>query len=150
MPVNYASLCKMPNPPCLKRYRCFTWVPSKICTQSLAFSLITCIYSCVFKDIVLKHADSWTSLGKMATQTPCPIKSSKESFQQFRKVAMEKEERERARKLQMEAGREKSSTDKSGYKQNPIFQATQCVTLCYISFILEEFQSLPGWRHDSS
>ncbi|XP_016118105.1 bromodomain testis-specific protein-like [Sinocyclocheilus grahami] len=69
------------------------------------------------KDIVLKHADSWTSLGKMATQTPCQIKSSKESFQQFRKVAMEKEERERARKLQMEAGREKSSTDKSGLTQ---------------------------------
>ncbi|XP_043097359.1 bromodomain testis-specific protein isoform X2 [Puntigrus tetrazona] len=69
------------------------------------------------KDIVLKHADSWTSLGKMATQTPCPIKSSKESFQQFRKVAMEKEERERARKLQMEAGREKSSADKSGLTQ---------------------------------
>ncbi|XP_042581727.1 bromodomain testis-specific protein-like isoform X2 [Cyprinus carpio] len=69
------------------------------------------------KDIVLKHVDSWTSLGKMATQTACPIKSSKESFQQFRKVAMEKEERERARKLQMEAGREKSSTDKSGLTQ---------------------------------
>ncbi|KTG03074.1 hypothetical protein cypCar_00028740 [Cyprinus carpio] len=69
------------------------------------------------KDIVLKHADSWTSLGKMATQTPCPIKSSKESFQQFRKVAMEKEERERARKLQMEAGREKSNSDKSGLTQ---------------------------------
>ncbi|XP_059416460.1 bromodomain testis-specific protein-like isoform X2 [Carassius carassius] len=69
------------------------------------------------KDIVLKHADSWTSLGKMATQTPCPIKSSKESFQQFRKVAIEKEERERARKLQMEAGREKSNSDKSGLTQ---------------------------------
>uniref|UniRef100_A0A672RWZ0 Bromodomain testis-specific protein-like n=1 Tax=Sinocyclocheilus grahami TaxID=75366 RepID=A0A672RWZ0_SINGR len=69
------------------------------------------------KDIVLKHADSWTSLGKMATQTPCPIKSSKESFQQFRKVAMEKEERERARKLQIEAGREKSNSNKSGLTQ---------------------------------
>ncbi|XP_016325252.1 bromodomain testis-specific protein-like isoform X4 [Sinocyclocheilus anshuiensis] len=69
------------------------------------------------KDIVLKHADSWTSLGKMATQTLCPIKSSKESFQQFRKVAMEKEERERARKLQIEAGREKSNSDKSGLTQ---------------------------------
>ncbi|KAK7144652.1 hypothetical protein R3I94_010924 [Phoxinus phoxinus] len=69
------------------------------------------------KDIVLKHADSWTSLGKMATQTPCPIKSSKESFQQFRKVAIEKEERERARKLQLEAGREKSGTDKSSLTQ---------------------------------
>ncbi|XP_051996683.1 bromodomain testis-specific protein-like [Xyrauchen texanus] len=69
------------------------------------------------KDIVLKNADSWTSLGKMAAQTPCTIKSSKESFQQFRKVAMEKEERERARKLQLEAGREKSSTDKTGVMQ---------------------------------
>ncbi|XP_039547340.1 bromodomain testis-specific protein isoform X2 [Pimephales promelas] len=69
------------------------------------------------KDIVLKHADSWTSLGKMATQTLCPIKSSKESFQQFRKVAIEKEERERARKLQLEAGREKSGTDKSSLTQ---------------------------------
>ncbi|XP_051569108.1 bromodomain testis-specific protein-like [Myxocyprinus asiaticus] len=69
------------------------------------------------KDIVLKNADSWTSLGKMAAQTPCTIKSSKESFQQFRKVAMEKEERERARKLQLEAGREKSSTDKNSVMQ---------------------------------
>ncbi|KAA0713064.1 Bromodomain testis-specific protein [Triplophysa tibetana] len=66
------------------------------------------------KELVLKNADSWTSLGKMASLAPCTIKSSKESFQQFRKVAMEKEERERARKLQLEAGREKSSTDKSG------------------------------------
>ncbi|XP_026069642.1 bromodomain testis-specific protein-like isoform X2 [Carassius auratus] len=69
------------------------------------------------KDIVLKHADSWTSLGKMATQNLCPIKSSKESFQQFRKVAMEKEERERARKLQMEIGRGKINSDKSGLTQ---------------------------------
>ncbi|XP_056606007.1 bromodomain testis-specific protein isoform X2 [Triplophysa dalaica] len=66
------------------------------------------------KDLILKNADSWTSLGKMASLAPCTIKSSKESFQQFRKVAMEKEERERARKLQLEAGREKSNTDKSG------------------------------------
>lgn len=91
--------------------------------HSLVFFPITWTCSRVFKDIVLKHADSWTSLGKLATQTPCPIKSSKESFQQFRKVAMEKEEREKARKLQMEAGREKSSTDKSGYKQNLVFKA---------------------------
>lgn len=103
--------------------------------HSLVFSPITWTCSRVFKDIVLKHADSWTSLGKMATQTPCPIKSSKESFQQFRKVAMEKEERERARKLQMEAGREKSSTDKSGYKQNLIFKATVYkAVLCKLHF----------------
>lgn len=80
----------------------------------------------MFKDIiVLKNADSWTSLGKMAALTPCTIKSSKESFQQFRKVAMEKEEREKARKLQLEAGREKSSTDKSGYTENFTFKITQ-------------------------
>ncbi|XP_051986213.1 bromodomain testis-specific protein isoform X2 [Xyrauchen texanus] len=69
------------------------------------------------KDFVLKNADSWTCLGKMATQNTCTIKSSKESFQQFRKVAMEKEERERARKLQLEVGREKSCTDKSSLMQ---------------------------------
>ncbi|XP_056315783.1 bromodomain testis-specific protein isoform X2 [Danio aesculapii] len=80
------------------------------------------------KDIVLKHADSWTSLGKLATQTPCTIKSSKESFQQFRKVAMEKEERERARKLQLEAGREKSSTDKSCLTQQPQKTKLECQT----------------------
>ncbi|KAL7891139.1 hypothetical protein AOLI_G00006150 [Acnodon oligacanthus] len=68
-------------------------------------------------EIVLKNADSWTSLGKMATLAPSTIRSSKESFQQFRKVAMEKEERERARKLQLEAGREMSATDKSSLTQ---------------------------------
>ncbi|XP_058258800.1 bromodomain testis-specific protein isoform X4 [Hemibagrus wyckioides] len=68
-------------------------------------------------EIVLKHADSWTSLGKMAALAPATIRSSKESFQQFRKAAMEKEERERARKLQLEAGREKNGSDKSSLTQ---------------------------------
>ncbi|XP_076846561.1 bromodomain testis-specific protein isoform X2 [Brachyhypopomus gauderio] len=68
-------------------------------------------------DIVLKNADSWTSLGKMAALAPSALRSSKESFQQFRKVAMEKEERERARKLQMEAGQERGSSDKSSLTQ---------------------------------
>ncbi|KAK3575282.1 hypothetical protein QTP86_023402 [Hemibagrus guttatus] len=73
---------------------------------------------CIAKtEIVLKHADSWTSLGKMAALVPATIRSSKESFQQFRKAAMEKEERERARKLQLEAGRERSSSDKSSLTQ---------------------------------
>lgn len=49
----------------------------------------------------------------MAAFAPSAIRSSKESFQQFRKVAMEKEERERARKLQLEAGRERNGSDKS-------------------------------------
>ncbi|XP_030646936.1 bromodomain testis-specific protein [Chanos chanos] len=69
------------------------------------------------KDIVLKNAESWASLGKMATLAPSTIKSSKESFQQFRKVAMEKEERERARKLQMEASRDKKGSDKCSVTQ---------------------------------
>ncbi|XP_028817332.1 bromodomain testis-specific protein isoform X2 [Denticeps clupeoides] len=65
------------------------------------------------KDIVLKNADSWASLGKMASLAHSTIKSSKESFQQFRKVAMEKEERERAlRRQQLEAGHDKKATDK--------------------------------------
>ncbi|MCJ8729640.1 hypothetical protein PDJAM_G00108730 [Pangasius djambal] len=68
-------------------------------------------------EIVLKHADSWTNLGKMSALAPSAIRSSKESFQQFRKVAMEKEERERARKLQLEAGRERSGSDKSSLTQ---------------------------------
>ncbi|KAK1165164.1 bromodomain-containing protein 3-like isoform X1 [Acipenser oxyrinchus oxyrinchus] len=63
------------------------------------------------KDIRIKNVDSWASLGKMATSTPSIIKSSSESFQQFRKAAMEKEEREKAlRKLQMgQPGRERKS-----------------------------------------
>ncbi|XP_053353982.1 bromodomain testis-specific protein isoform X1 [Clarias gariepinus] len=70
-------------------------------------------------EIILKHADSWTSLGKMASLAPAAIRSSKESFQQFRKAAMEKEEREKARKLQLEAGRERSSSDKSSLTPQP-------------------------------
>ncbi|KAJ7986417.1 hypothetical protein DPEC_G00339680 [Dallia pectoralis] len=47
------------------------------------------------KDIVLKNADSWASLGKMAVTTPSTVKSSKESFDKFRRAAIEKE-REKA------------------------------------------------------
>ncbi|MGH0151411.1 UNVERIFIED_CONTAM: hypothetical protein FKN15_020221 [Acipenser sinensis] len=63
------------------------------------------------KEIRIKNVDSWASLGKLATSTPSIIKSSSESFQQFRKAAMEKEEREKAlRKLQMgQPGRERKS-----------------------------------------
>ncbi|XP_060723807.1 bromodomain testis-specific protein isoform X2 [Tachysurus vachellii] len=81
-------------------------------------------------EIVLKHADSWTILGKMTASAPATTRSSKESFQQFRKAAMEKEERERARKLQLEAGRERSSLDKSSLtpqlsKAKPEIQASR-------------------------
>uniref|UniRef100_A0AAV2KYB1 Bromodomain-containing protein 2 n=1 Tax=Knipowitschia caucasica TaxID=637954 RepID=A0AAV2KYB1_KNICA len=49
------------------------------------------------KDIVLRNAESWAKVVK-ASVTPVPIKSSMESFQQFRKAAMEKEEREKESK----------------------------------------------------
>lgn len=44
-----------------------------------------------FQDIRVKHADSWTNLGKMLP-APVSIKSSNESFKQFQKAALEKEE----------------------------------------------------------
>lgn len=66
------------------------------------------------KEIVLKNADSWASLGKMATLTPSTLKASKESFQQFRKVAMEKEEREKAlKKMQMGTSKDRRASDRS-------------------------------------
>uniref|UniRef100_A0A3Q2QK49 Bromodomain-containing protein 2 n=1 Tax=Fundulus heteroclitus TaxID=8078 RepID=A0A3Q2QK49_FUNHE len=49
------------------------------------------------KDIFLKNAESWARLGKQSV-APVAIKTSKESFQQFRKAAMEKEERDKALK----------------------------------------------------
>ncbi|XP_053247763.1 bromodomain testis-specific protein isoform X2 [Podarcis raffonei] len=60
------------------------------------------------KDIKVKHADSWTSLGKMIP-APAPIKSSSESFRQFQKAALEKEESEWAkdRKRQLEQAERK-------------------------------------------
>ncbi|XP_060133440.1 bromodomain testis-specific protein [Zootoca vivipara] len=60
------------------------------------------------KDIKVKHADSWTSLGKMMP-VPVPIKSSNESFRQFQKAALEKEESEWAkdRKRQLEQAERK-------------------------------------------
>ncbi|XP_071202044.1 bromodomain testis-specific protein isoform X5 [Salvelinus alpinus] len=56
------------------------------------------------KDIVLKNADSWASLRKMSLSTPSTVRSSKESFDKFRRAAIEKEEREKAlilRRMQM-------------------------------------------------
>ncbi|XP_061894920.1 bromodomain testis-specific protein-like isoform X2 [Entelurus aequoreus] len=50
------------------------------------------------KDIVVKNAESWARLARLAAGPPPAIKSSKESFQHFRKAAMEKEERDKALK----------------------------------------------------
>ncbi|XP_070602675.1 bromodomain testis-specific protein isoform X1 [Erythrolamprus reginae] len=43
----------------------------------------------LIKDIKVKHADSWTSLGKMVS-VPVSVKSSNESFRQFQKAALDK------------------------------------------------------------
>ncbi|XP_042339672.1 bromodomain testis-specific protein isoform X2 [Plectropomus leopardus] len=66
------------------------------------------------KDVVLKNAESWAKLVKQSV-TAAAIKSSKESFQQFRKAAIEKEEREKKalKKKQMEDNKEKEATEKS-------------------------------------
>ncbi|XP_067894142.1 bromodomain-containing protein 3-like [Heterodontus francisci] len=56
------------------------------------------------KEIEVKNANSWASLGKMVT-TPSIIKSSSESFKLFRKAAIEKEQREKALKAQEEIKR---------------------------------------------
>ncbi|KAM3619468.1 uncharacterized protein V6R79_008716 [Siganus canaliculatus] len=55
------------------------------------------------KDIVLKNAESWARLVRQSL-TPTSIKTSKESFQEFRKAAIEKEEREKALKRKQEEG----------------------------------------------
>ncbi|KAF7243533.1 Bromodomain testis-specific protein [Varanus komodoensis] len=68
------------------------------------------VFACQSKimDIKVKHAASWTSLGKMIP-APTSIKSSSESFRQFQKAALEKEESEWAkeRKRQLEQSERK-------------------------------------------
>uniref|UniRef100_A0A8P4G162 Bromodomain-containing protein 2 n=1 Tax=Dicentrarchus labrax TaxID=13489 RepID=A0A8P4G162_DICLA len=64
------------------------------------------------KDIVLKNAESWARLVRQSV-TPTAIKSSKESFQQFRKAAKEKEEREKAlKKKQVDGNKEREAPEK--------------------------------------
>ncbi|KAK7891850.1 hypothetical protein WMY93_023813 [Mugilogobius chulae] len=61
------------------------------------------------KDIVLKNAESWAKVVRESV-TSLPIRSSTESFQQFKKAAMEKEEREKEiKKKQMEKHMEKET-----------------------------------------
>nr|XP_046248326.1 bromodomain testis-specific protein isoform X2 [Scatophagus argus] len=67
------------------------------------------------KDIILKNAESWARLARQSV-TPTAIKSSKESFQQFRKAAIEKEEREKAlKKKEVEGTKEREVPEKSRY-----------------------------------
>ncbi|XP_031174332.1 bromodomain testis-specific protein isoform X4 [Sander lucioperca] len=65
------------------------------------------------KEIVLKNAESWAKLVRLSV-TAAAVKSSKESFQQFRKAAIEKEEREKAlKKKLMEDTKEREAPEKS-------------------------------------
>ncbi|XP_041646362.1 bromodomain testis-specific protein isoform X2 [Cheilinus undulatus] len=65
------------------------------------------------KEVALKNALSWARLMKQSVTQPA-IKSSKESFQQFRKAVIEKEEREKAlKKKQEEGNKEQEAPEKS-------------------------------------
>ncbi|KAM4642185.1 bromodomain testis-specific protein [Discoglossus pictus] len=54
----------------------------------------------VKKNVKVKNALCWATFSKTITPTPVTIKSSSNSFQQFRKAAIAKEEKERALKAQ--------------------------------------------------
>ncbi|XP_035806638.2 bromodomain testis-specific protein isoform X2 [Amphiprion ocellaris] len=65
------------------------------------------------KDIVLKNVESWARLVRQSV-TPAAIKSSKESFQQFCKAAIKKEEREKAlKKRPTDENKERETPEKS-------------------------------------
>ncbi|XP_054458737.1 bromodomain testis-specific protein isoform X2 [Anoplopoma fimbria] len=65
------------------------------------------------KDIVLKNAESWAKLVRQSVSETA-IKSSKESFQKFRKAAIKKEECEKAlKKKHMEDSTEREAPEKS-------------------------------------
>lgn len=73
------------------------------------------------KDIVLKNAESWAKVVRESF-IPVAIKSSKESFQQFRKAAMEKKEREKELKkkkveenMELEENMEKEANENSSF-----------------------------------
>uniref|UniRef100_A0A8C7ZRW7 Bromodomain-containing protein 2 n=1 Tax=Oryzias sinensis TaxID=183150 RepID=A0A8C7ZRW7_9TELE len=61
------------------------------------------------KDICLKNAESWAKLVKISV-APTAIKSSKETFQLFRKAAMEKEERKKQLKRKLMDENDKTET----------------------------------------
>ncbi|XP_078075340.1 bromodomain-containing protein 4-like [Mustelus asterias] len=62
------------------------------------------------KEIEVKNANSWASLGKMMTVTPV-IKCSTESFKLFRKAAIEKEQREKAQEEMKRCHLEQADSD---------------------------------------
>lgn len=72
----------------------------------------------------MKNAESWAKVVRESF-IPVAIKSSKESFQQFRKAAMEKKEREKELKkkkveenMELEENMEKEANENSRYRNN--------------------------------
>lgn len=59
-----------------------------------------------FQDVKLKNMGSWASLAQRSQSTPASsVRSSSDSFEQFRRAAREKEERERQLKAQSQLAR---------------------------------------------
>ncbi|KAM4575516.1 bromodomain testis-specific protein [Fundulus diaphanus] len=78
------------------------------------------------KDIFLKNAESWARLVKQSV-APVAIKTSKESFQQFRKAAMKKEERDKAlKKKPSQDHGEPAPAEKSRIKEDPDLLESIC------------------------
>ncbi|CAH2311527.1 bromodomain testis-specific [Pelobates cultripes] len=81
-----------------------------------------------YENIKLKNSISWANYSKSLTTTPVTIKSSSSCFQQFRKAALEKEEKERASKVQelkifqdsQHETKDKSRTENDGTNVNNI------------------------------
>lgn len=58
------------------------------------------------QDVKLKNMGSWASLAQRSQSTPASlVRSSSDSFEQFRRAAREKEERERQLKAQNQLAR---------------------------------------------
>ncbi|XP_043942753.1 bromodomain testis-specific protein-like [Protopterus annectens] len=73
----------------------------EICRKTdSALALDTALLFGTKKDIKVKNVDSWVSLAKKSTAVPSTTKSANDSFQLFRKAAIEKEEREKALRAQ--------------------------------------------------
>lgn len=74
-----------------------------VCFLAFIFSPFLLLFS---QDVKLKNMGSWASLAQRSQSTPASsVRSSSDSFEQFRRAAREKEERERQLKAQAEQAR---------------------------------------------
>lgn len=80
----------------------FSYVPA-ITPDFSIFNPLFCFFS---QDMKLKTMGSWASLAQRSQSTPASlVRSSSDSFEQFKRAAREKEERERQLKAQAEQAR---------------------------------------------